>query len=65
VPTSLPLPLHIAKAGRYNLNVKITSLLHTGIGKRYSQIISNLGRAALLRRCERGLNRTVKDAHHS
>jgi hypothetical protein len=39
-------------AGRNNLNGKITPLLPIGIGERYSPTISNLGHAALLRRCE-------------
>ncbi len=47
-----PLPLRVAKAGRNHLNEKIIPLLSTGIGERYSQTISNLGHAALLRRCE-------------
>jgi hypothetical protein len=45
-----PLPLHIVTAGR--VNEEITPLLPTGIGERYCQTISNLGHAALLRRCE-------------
>jgi hypothetical protein len=48
----LPLPLHVAKEGRNHLKEEITPLLPTGIGDRYSQTISNLGNAALLRRCE-------------
>jgi hypothetical protein len=40
------------KAGRNHLNEEITPLLPTGIGERFSQNISNLGHAALLRRCE-------------
>ncbi len=51
----LPLPLRVAKAGRNHLNEEIsqiTPLLPTGIGERYSQTISNLEHAALLRRCE-------------
>jgi hypothetical protein len=39
-------------AGKNNLNEEITSLLPNGIGERCSQTISNLGHAALLRRCE-------------
>ncbi len=35
----LPFPVHIAKTGRNNLNEEITSILHYGIGKRYSQTI--------------------------
>jgi hypothetical protein len=40
------------KAGRNRLNEEITPLLPTRIGERYSQTISNLRHAALLRRCE-------------
>jgi hypothetical protein len=42
------------KAGRNHLNEEITSLILTGKGEGYSQIqdISNLGHAALSRRCE-------------
>jgi hypothetical protein len=40
------------KAGRNHLNEEITPLLPTGIGERFSQTISNLGHAALLRRYE-------------
>ncbi len=47
-----PLPLRVAKAGTNHLNEESTPLLPTGIGERYSQTISNLGHAALLRRCE-------------
>jgi hypothetical protein len=43
----------VAKTGKNHLNEEITtSLLPTGIGERFSQTISNLGHAALLRRCE-------------
>ncbi len=42
--------LCVAKAGKIHLNEEITPLLPTGIGERYSQTISNLGHAALLRR---------------
>ncbi len=52
VPTLLPLPIHVEKAGRNHLNEEITPLLPTGIGERCSQTISNLGHTALLRRCE-------------
>jgi hypothetical protein len=45
----LPLPLSTAKAGRNHLNESKAPLLLTGIGERYSQTISNLGHAALLR----------------
>ncbi len=47
----VPIPTR-GKAGRNHLNEEITPLLPTGIGKQYSQTISNLGHAALLRRCE-------------
>jgi hypothetical protein len=40
------------KAGRNHWNEEITPLLPTGIGERFSQTKSNLGHAALLRRCE-------------
>ncbi len=40
------------KTGRNHLNEEISPLLPTGIGERFSQTISNLGHAALLRRCE-------------
>ncbi len=43
------------KAGRNNWNEEFTPLLPTGIGERLSQTISNLGHAALLRRCELSL----------
>ncbi len=52
VRTPSPFPLLVAKAGRNLLNEEITPLLPTGIGEQYSQTISNLGQAALLRRCE-------------
>jgi hypothetical protein len=42
----------VAKTARNHLNEEITPLLPTGIGHRFSQTISNLGHAALLRRCE-------------
>jgi hypothetical protein len=51
-PTPSPIPLRVAKAGRNILNEEITPLLPTGIGERYSQTVSNLGHAALLRRCD-------------
>jgi hypothetical protein len=52
-PNPFPPPsLRVAKAGRNNLNEEITPLLPTEIGERCSQTISNLGHAALLRRCE-------------
>jgi hypothetical protein len=47
-----PLSFSVAKAGKYHLNEEITPVLTTGVGERYSQTISNLGRAALLRRCK-------------
>ena len=43
------------KAGRNHLNEEIIPLLLSGIGERFSQTISNLGHAALLRRCELSL----------
>jgi hypothetical protein len=46
------LPRRVAKAGRNHLNEEITPLVPTGIGEVYSQTISNLGHAALLRRSE-------------
>jgi hypothetical protein len=49
----LPPSSKVAKAGRNHLNEQIAPLLPTGIGERYSQIISNLGHAALLRRLAR------------
>jgi hypothetical protein len=52
VPTPIPPSSTLGKAGRNHLNEEITPLLPTGIGERYSQTISNLGHAALLRRCE-------------
>jgi hypothetical protein len=51
----LPLPLRIAKAGRNNLNEEIIPLLP----ERYSQTVSNLGHAALLRRYELPLSTEV------
>ncbi len=51
VPTPASPLCVITKAGRNHLNKEITPLLSTGIGERYSQTISNLGHAALLRRC--------------
>ncbi len=47
-----PHPLRVAKTDKNHLNEEITPLLPTGIGKRFSQTISNLGHATLLRRCE-------------
>jgi hypothetical protein len=47
-----PLPVRVVKAGKIHLKEEVTPLLPTGIGERYSQTISNLGQAALLRRCE-------------
>jgi hypothetical protein len=47
-----PPPLHVAKTGKNHLNEEISPLLPTGIGEKFSQTISNLGHAALLRRCE-------------
>ncbi len=51
-PTPSPPPLRVAKTGKNHLNEEITPLLPTGIGERFIQTISNLGHAALLRRCE-------------
>jgi hypothetical protein len=45
-------PLRVVKAGRNQLNEEITTLLPTRICERYTQTISNLKHAALLRRCE-------------
>jgi hypothetical protein len=52
VPTPSHLPRRVAKAGRNHLNEEITPLFPTGIGEEYSQTISNLEHAELLRRCE-------------
>jgi len=52
VPTPQPPSSTLGKAGRNHLNEEITPLLPTGIGERFSHTISNLGHAALLRRCE-------------
>jgi hypothetical protein len=54
VPTPPPLSPCVANAVKNHLNEEITPLLPTGIGGQYSysQTISNLGHAALLRRCE-------------
>ncbi len=52
VPTLSLLPLRVAKTGKNRLNEEINPLLSTGIGERFSQTISNLGHAALLRRWE-------------
>jgi hypothetical protein len=49
VPTS---PSTRGKAGRNHLNEENTPLLPTGIGEQFSQTISNLEHAALLRRCK-------------
>jgi hypothetical protein len=49
--THSPLPLRVATTtGKNHLKEEITPLLPTGIGERFSQTISNLGHAALLRR---------------
>jgi hypothetical protein len=45
-PPHLP-PIRVAKTSKNQLN-----RLPTGIGERFIQTISNLGHAALLRRCE-------------
>ncbi len=52
VPTPTPPSSTRGKAGRNYLNEEIATLLPTGIGERFRQILSNLGHAALLRRCE-------------
>ncbi len=46
------LPLRVAKPGINHLKREIVPVFPTGIGERYSQTISKLGHAALLRRCE-------------
>ncbi len=51
-PTHSPISLRVAKTVKNHLNEEITPLLSTGIGERFRQNISNLGHAALLRRCE-------------
>ncbi len=52
----VPTPIHPSstqgEAGRNHLNEEITPLLPIGLGEQYSQTISNLGHAALMRRCE-------------
>jgi hypothetical protein len=48
----IPLPLHVATAGKNHLNEEIAPLLPTRRGERCSQTISNMGHEALLRRCE-------------
>ncbi len=54
VPTLPPSFTRIATACKNHLNEEIIPLplLPTGIGERYCQTISDLGHAALLRRCE-------------
>jgi hypothetical protein len=47
-----PFLRRVAKADKNHLNEEITPLLPTVIGELYSQTISNLGHAALLRRFE-------------
>jgi hypothetical protein len=59
-PSPSPPPLRVAKTGKNHLNEEITSLLPFRIGKRFSQTISNLGHAALLRRCELLLQTKVR-----
>jgi hypothetical protein len=51
-PTPYPLLLRVVESKNHFLNEEITPLLPTEIGERFSQTISNLGHAALLRRCE-------------
>jgi hypothetical protein len=53
VPSPPPPPLRVAKAGRNHLNEEFTPSSPLG----YSQTITNLGHAALLRWCELPLNR--------
>jgi hypothetical protein len=52
VPSPYRLPQCVAKTGKNHSNKEITPLLPTGIVDRFSQPISNLGHAGLLRRCE-------------
>ncbi len=52
VPTPTPPSSTRGKAGRNQLKEEITPLLPTGKAERFSQTISNLGHAALLRQCE-------------
>jgi hypothetical protein len=52
LPPPPPFPLRGAKAVRNPLKMYNIPLLPTGIDERYSQNISNLGHAALLRRFE-------------
>jgi hypothetical protein len=52
VPTPNPPSSLRGKKGINHLNEEITPLLPTGIGERFSQTISNLGRTALFCRCE-------------
>jgi hypothetical protein len=51
IPTwrRLPTPplLRVAKTGKNHVKEEITPLLPTGIGKRFSQTISNLGHAPM------------------
>ncbi len=47
-----PLPLHVATAGKNHLNKEITPSSPLGFARDVAKIISNLGHAALLRRCE-------------
>jgi hypothetical protein len=54
-----PLPLRVAKTGKNHLNEEIAPLLPAGIGERFSQTISNLGHAAILRWCELPLKTKV------
>jgi hypothetical protein len=52
VPTPTPLPPREGRQVQILFNKEITPLLPTGIGERFSQTISNLGHAALLRQSE-------------
>ncbi len=55
VLSGLATALRTAKTGKNHLNEEITPLLPTGICERFSQTISNIGHAALLRRRELSL----------
>ncbi len=59
-PLPLPLPLRVAMSGRNHLNEEITPLLPTGIGKRCSQTISNLGHAEDMQRSGADVNSPYK-----
>ncbi len=59
-PLTPPPLLRVVKTGKNHLNEEITHVLPTGIGGRFSQTISNLGHAALLRRCELPINESAE-----